>query len=265
LIPIIDDIQFLRVLEKGGRTKPWLVRAYNNGVYENYVIKVFDQEDDQIHFRTASEFYGVILAEQFDLLVPEYALFDLSEISYSLPEPQRIELEEKGFGLRFGSKFINDSYEYVPSLHKYFITKRLEVDSLFAFDLLINNADRTNRKPNILFRDEEVMLIDHELAFKGIDTEFLLNVDKGQIPNSTYHHHICFSVLKNAHSKTKVDYFNTFEELLRVLSLLPLQRIYDQLDKEGIPTGNFGDIKSFLDFAKANHPDFVNIIRGMIV
>jgi hypothetical protein len=39
------------------------------------------------------------------------------------------------------------------------------VAEIFAFDTSIQNPDRRYDKPNVLWRDEEMFVIDHELAF----------------------------------------------------------------------------------------------------
>jgi len=182
-----------------------------------------------------------------------------------LPPEQQLEAEEKGLGLKFGSKFYPDSYDFTVSLDKYVLEKRLEIDTLFAYDHLINNIDRNHYKPNVLIRDEKVLVIDHELGFKGLGESTIEKVTIGNPIESRYRHHICYNNLSRSGNKRKQDYFSTFQELLRRSDFNILESYRDQLSKNGIETGNFGEIKSFLEFAKENHESFVNILRSMIV
>jgi len=264
MLPIYDDITFLEVLDKGGRNKPWLIRTLVNDTYEEYVLKLFQEESEAQSYLTASEIYGAVLASEFDLTTPEIALFDLSDSTiFSLPGEQLLEVEEKGKGLKFGCKYYPDSYPYTPSIHKNQIQRRVAIDTLFAFDQLINNVDRQHHKPNILYRDAGVMLIDHELGFKNL-REARQRIENNNGSNASYQRHICYELLVRANSSTKKDYFDTFEELLRTLNINILDPYCAQLRQNGVPGGDFAEIKSFLEFAKGNHRLFVTTLKGLV-
>lgn len=263
MIPVYNDIQFLEILDKGGRNKPWLVRVLVNDDYQDYVVKIFDDNPDQ--FFTAAEVYGAVLASEFELAVPGFALFEIDGRNlYGFPSELQILAEEKGFGLKFGSKYIPGSQGYTVSLHKQQIQKRLAVDTLFAFDHLINNTDRNSNRPNVLVQDLEILVIDHELAFKGLNPAAQKLIESGNPINNMFRHHICFELLVRSTNSTKRDYFHTFEELLRVLNVNVLDPYEKQMASCGLPTGNFGEIKSFLEFSKRNHNNFVHIMKGLI-
>ncbi len=41
----------------------------------------------------------------------------------------------------------------------------IDIDTLFGYDNLIRNADRTHQPANLLIGNDDVYLIDHEMAF----------------------------------------------------------------------------------------------------
>ncbi len=264
MLPIYDDITFLELLEKGGRNKPWLIRALINDTYEEYVLKLFSQEAELDHSYTAAEVFGSVLAAEFDLSTPEVALFELNHDNvFSFPPDQQAEIEEKGFGIKFGCKYYRGSLAYSSQIHKDQIKKRVGIDTLFAFDQLINNVDRQHHKPNVLYRDEGVMLIDHELGFRNMK-EAQTNIMNSNPGNPLIHGHICFEMLKRANNSSKQAYFQTFEELLRTLDTDILDPFHQQLQDFDVHSGNFGEIKSFLEFAKANHGLFIRVLKSAI-
>lgn len=264
MLPIYDDITFLELLEKGGRNKPWLIRALINDTYEEYVIKLFSQEAELEHSYTAAEVFGSILAGEFDLSTPEVALFDLNQENiFSFPPDQQAEIEEKGFGVKFGGKYYQGSLAYSKKLHKDQIKKRVAIDTFFAFDQLINNVDRQHNKPNVLYRDDGIMLIDHELGFRNMIAA-QNNIKNANPGNPQIQGHICYELLSRANNNTKKSYFETFEELLRTLDTNILDPYHEQLQNLDVHSGNFADIKSFLEFAKANHGLFIRLLKSVI-
>ena len=44
---------------------------------------------------------------------------------------------------------------------------------IFAFDMFIQNSDRTNNKPNLLTNGLEIIILDHEIAFGFVFAPFL--------------------------------------------------------------------------------------------
>lgn len=216
MLPIYDEINFIDILDKGGRNKPWLVKVNVGDAYENYVIKIFDEDPE--NFWTASEVYGSILAKEFDLPTPDIALFEVTpETIMTFPGELQMYLEDKGSGIKFGNLFMEGSLQFDPTSSRQIgiVKNRIEMDTLYAFDQLINNIDRNSNRPNILIRQDEIMLIDHELAFNELNEDRQTQILGGNTIGNNYQHHIFYYMLRSASGRSKQDFFSTFQELLR--------------------------------------------------
>lgn len=87
---------------------------------------------------------------------------DLLEATDELVVRERI---GRSLGLNFGTQFKAPGYTtwliddpIPPQL-------RRVTAEIITFDVLIDNADRRRDKPNILYKEDEILLIDHETAF----------------------------------------------------------------------------------------------------
>ncbi|HEX8677926.1 MAG TPA: hypothetical protein VF700_11930, partial [Segetibacter sp.] len=60
MLPIYKAISFQAILEKGGRTKPWLVLVNTQQSYEPYVVKLFDTDFIEKRDPVANEVLGNI-------------------------------------------------------------------------------------------------------------------------------------------------------------------------------------------------------------
>ena len=92
--------------------------------------------------------------------------------------------------------------------------------------------DRTYEKPNILLTKTTAYLIDHELGFYGISQAHQDLID-GRWDAAFSVRHIFVSYLKRAIKETKVNYFDTFEEYLRIMNVKDLVPYFEQLGRHG--------------------------------
>lgn len=92
----------------------------------------------------------------------------------SLPKENYLDWTNADKGLKFGSRYIDGAGAFSKFLWK-FIAKNNNLGSIFAYDVLIRNCDRTQNKPNLLLVDNTIYLIDHELCF-DIDEKYLSNI-----------------------------------------------------------------------------------------
>ncbi|NOT54381.1 MAG: hypothetical protein HOP18_07230 [Deltaproteobacteria bacterium] len=68
-------------------------------------------------------------------------------------------------GLNFGTGFLTPGYVTWRKNDSVPLSLRQTAVEIMAFDVVIDNSDRRQEKPNLLWKDDEMVVFDHELAF----------------------------------------------------------------------------------------------------
>ncbi|RFM31064.1 HipA family kinase [Chitinophaga silvisoli] len=191
MLPIYPAVSYIRIISQGGRTKPWLVLVNTPNGIKPYVVKMF-RSDELEREPVLNEILGNVLAKEFDLPVPEAALIEMDEnFRMSIKDPTALEIldlvDERP---KFGSSLIEGNYLFNTSFKKNQTSRMIEIDTLFAFDVLIRNKDRNSFKPNLLVTGNSAILIDHELGFE-INENTINQLDALHINNQAFKYHIC--------------------------------------------------------------------------
>lgn len=242
----------IRVLEKGGSTKPLLVEAEDEkGRVSQYVVKLYSHDFSVNHYVVGKEILINELAREFNLTTPEYAVIDLDhEILREHYSPQMFGRFHIGY--KFCSEFMEGWVLYADL--KSSILNQYDIENVFAFDNMIVNVDRGGRrnKPNLLVNDEELLLIDHEQGLTFFNSLMPDNIDYKQVFNSyQFHLHIFYRNLKSRR-KNKAHLFDEFVENLRFLDFSFLDDLYEAFDKYGINCGEKNTIFAYLNWCKVN-------------
>lgn len=117
-----------------------------------------------------AEYLGYQLGLALGLPVPPPCLIDVSaEFAESVPDPVVRGILERSVGLNFGSLQKSPGYATYP-INKPIASAIFDVAvDAFAFDVLLQNPDRRVDNPNMLVREDEVVLLDLEMAFSFVD------------------------------------------------------------------------------------------------
>ncbi len=267
MLPIYQAESFRRVLDKGGRTKPWLVLVRTEEGTMPYVVKLFEPDAIAGRDAVANEVLGNVLAREFQLPVPKAALIEFSDTFLAtVGDPALLDvLGRADDRLKFGSALLDGFTRFDPTTFTAAEARRIiDIDSVFAFDNLIRNPDRKAIKPNLLVRSQEGYLIDHELGFE-IDQATISELEKRTWPGKFYNWHIFHSYLKTAPVKQKAGFFNEFEEYLRLLNLNVLRPYLRQLEQIGYPTIKHSLILEYLYYCKRNSATFAMVLKSLII
>jgi hypothetical protein len=256
-----------------GSTKPSImtVSDMNTGVIEGkYVVKVFNNLD---RGKTAKEFYGNLLAKEFDFKVPDCALINVGkEVIETLkkdPIHKRSNLME---GYYYGSKLQEGRIEnYTETVEN--PMELWEIENVFGFDALIFNNDRRREKPNLFFIEDEVFLIDHELAFNSqyFEKTFedliaeresyskILDYKSGKFERK----HLFLEDLRKKNVKEDVN-FTTFNEYLLSINPNCLDDLEPLLRKAGIDVDDIDVIRAYLQEVKKNPTLLVSLLKSFL-
>lgn len=164
MIPVFDAIEFIKVMD-GGSTRPWQVNVIEDGVPVSYVVKLYTAANNEQNCTVLKECICSNLAKQFDIETPDIALINFTpDFVSSLPQELQDTLSSKDQRLKFATKLIAPPYDnYSPQLGSAYLMS-YDIATIYAFDNLILNEDRRIDKPNMFFKNKNVLLIDHELS-----------------------------------------------------------------------------------------------------
>lgn len=269
---ILPAVQLQRVLDKGGSTKPWLVELLEaSDVLAPYVVKVFTPRQIQQQNAVAKEVYGNVLAKALILPVPDCVLAQFSpEFAATLPDEAQAQHARYDRGLHFASEYQAGFTIIGDQLPKSKIWD-YEPDSVYAFDNLIRNLDRggERKKPNFLIRDDDYLLIDHELIFPFADDpdhpdDTVIRAFRRGEWHYRYEKHLFYPQLKNCPVVRKSKLFVSFAERLVKLDPTVLEEPARFLNEHGHPIGAIELITEYLYAVQSNPDAFVRILQQQI-
>jgi hypothetical protein len=262
LLPVYKAINKVSNLT-GGSSKPWLINVLADGVPKPFVVKMFPEKDINAAQSVAREVFGSILADALDLTRPNPALviFDEDFVS-TLSNVDKEFLGAVDGRIKFASEFIEGSVSFTANTPRSTL-ERYEVENIYAFDNLIFNVDRKNRKPNILLLNRDYYLIDHELSLP-INQRTIINFES---EHSVYDFksHIFYKYLKRSKPENKTNYFDSFEEIIRFSRIEDcLAKYKDQLIQHKHPVGEFDILIDYLGTARKKSAIFTSILKKQV-
>ncbi|MBL7701519.1 MAG: hypothetical protein JNM14_04680 [Ferruginibacter sp.] len=141
----------------------------------------------------------------------------------------------KSLGYNFGSINITDHKTLIINqpLNNHQLT---HAQNTFAFDMFIQNSDRTNNKPNVLTNGNDIIMLDHEIAFGFVFAPFLPSKiwEMQEVGKDWIRNHCLLPLIKG-----KEYNYDEFSEKLDNLSnafwdcakkLIPIEWMTDQFD-----------------------------------
>ena len=195
-IPRLKAVSVLKILSHG-RTKPCLMLAHDEAGNEVEVVVKWRAAMELKASGLVCELMAAMLADDFDLPVPKPYLVEVEQGFHQvIGAPEVSKLVENSAGLNFGSQKLPPGFSTWAREKPIPLAQRPTAAEIFAFDALIQNADRRRVNPNLLSNGEEIYLCDHEQAFS-----FLAGVIGWQPPwtgqgTDFLHNHVFFQQLK---------------------------------------------------------------------
>jgi hypothetical protein len=171
---------YLRKLESG-RTSPalFLCEDENGKSAGEYVVKLRAGTEAGAT-GLCCELLASLLADELGLPRPTSAIVEIDPRIGDLLSPKDADVAaiiRKSGGLNFGSKALSGGYCTWP-VNKSIPASLIQIAAeIYAFDGLIQNPDRKANNPNLLWKRDEIYIIDHELAFS-----FLFQIGAAGLP-----------------------------------------------------------------------------------
>jgi hypothetical protein len=264
MLPIYEALEVIEVIsEKAGHTKPWVVSAKTPDGVKLFVTKLYSTFDVNQSNCVTKEVICNLLAREFDLDAPQCVLIDIPEyLTFKLSPEAQYQYENADHRLKFATLKLENVIIAIPQLAKKQFQRRISMDTLFAFDNLIRNADRGFDKTNLLLSPKTAHLIDHERAFSEKDIRNI-NIDTLQLEDSFTKYHLFFPYLHKSRFVNKQSFFNDFSYYLNTLKINKLNNIFSQLRTEGFLDYS-EPIYNWIDQVKQNSTIFVDKLKGAV-
>ena len=208
----------------------------------------------------ACELIASVLADKLGLLTPSPGIVDLDPAIGDLLSTRDSDVTEiirKSSGLNFGSRVLTGGYGVIPIEKSISASLKPLAAEIFAFDALIQNPDRKAHNQNLLWKGDEIFLIDHELGFA-----FLYQIGAFEKPwevrsriGDFLNEHIFYRELKGQ----KID-LSRFQGALQETSDLDIDDIFDQVPREW-NNSHVSRIRGHVKDVRDHAEEFINQVK----
>jgi len=166
-LPIIEALSPHESFDTGAN-RPLLITgvdAYGNK--GDYVVK-FRAAERMSAEACMRELLAAFIASQMGIRVIHPVIVNVSaEFVDLLKDSNAWQFASKSLGYNFGSGYIKKHATIIP-IQELNAQQLHFAQTIFAFDVTIQNPDRTKEKPNMLTDGNEIVIYDHELAFSFV-------------------------------------------------------------------------------------------------
>src|SRR6266498_1098571 len=163
-LPLIEALS-PHELFVSGANKPLLITGVDvNGNKGDYVVK-FRSAERMSNEASMRELLAAFIAGQMEIKAVAPVIVNISQAFVDLLVGNSAwRYANKSLGLNYGSEYIK-GYSTIPISQSLNNQQLKYAQMIFAFDVMIQNPDRTFNKPNMLTDGNEIVIFDHELAF----------------------------------------------------------------------------------------------------
>lgn len=166
---MVRSLQFIGFIEpaKRGITKPLIIQAKGtDGSRETVFLKTQAGYADRPQ-AAGVELFTTLIARRLGLKAPEPVLVEVPEHAgrWVHDAPEHAKLLKRSAGRNFGTVALgNDWKVWLPGLSTRSFPAEL-VESVLAFDGLVQHTDREAENPNLMWKGHELAVLDHEKVF----------------------------------------------------------------------------------------------------
>lgn len=149
-----------------GRTQPLLLTCEDSLGEEHDIVVKLSGNKELPPGGLLFEGFASLLAAHLNLPVSQSYIINVTkEFAESVIAPEHRQVALDSVGPNFGTRFWKSGYSIWPTERR--VPKNLLslAGEVFAFDGIIQNPDRGGMKPNCAYKENKLILFDHELAF----------------------------------------------------------------------------------------------------
>jgi len=255
-IPILSATSLQRILHSG-RTKPCIFFCEDETGERNgeYVVKLKAGMETGVN-GLAAELIASQLAGFLDIPTPDAAIIELDAVIAEVIPDAGLALRIRGSsGLNFGSRVITGGFDTWPVSKAIPSSLKTLAAEIFAFDAMIQNPDRRADKPNILWKGDELFIIDHEMSLMFV-YDILPTPSPWQISNLRFiKGHLFYNALKG-----QTVNLDRFAGALELLADNTIETMLTNVPEEW-RSDNIAKIKTHISEIAQHSNNFVDEVR----
>jgi len=163
MVALVTAVEFRQELF-GGTTKPLVLSCEDgDGEGQDYAVKL--KTTRCFVYGLCCELVCCHLAAMLGISALVPAIVDVTAAFVeTVPQDRSRNRLRESLGANFGTKLLTGGYSTWPRAKPLSPALRNPACEILCFDVLIQNLDRRPEKPNILWKDNELVVLDHELA-----------------------------------------------------------------------------------------------------
>ena len=257
--------QFIRPMSTG-RNRPLLLGCENAASEKVEVVVKFRGREMSARAQIA-ELVTAQLADDLGLQLPQAAVVNVPVgFDTIIADREAAKIVKGSPGLNFGSVHLGAGFTTWPPGRNPVGAQRDQAVDIFAFDALIQNADRRAVNPNLWARSDKLGVYDHEQAFSFLAVPIIGGVPK---PWATAHQgnsfrffeqHVFYASLRGG----RVD-LGPFQAKLAALSDKHVQGYFDAVPSAWREGNDFGEaIAGYLHEARQHRDGLINFIKHIL-
>jgi hypothetical protein len=257
--------QFIKPMSTG-RNRPLLLGCENEVAEPFEVVAKFRGKEMDEKAQIA-ELLTAQLADDLGLQVPQAAAVDVPVgFDAIIAEKGLSAMVKSSPGLNFGSVHLGAGFTTWPPGREPYGAQRDQAADVFAFDTLIQNADRRAVNPNLWARSDRLGIYDHEQAFSFLALPIIGGAPKPwAVANQGkafgfLDQHIFYRSLRGG----RLD-FGPFKEKLGAMTNEQIQKYADSVPAEWRNKSDFCDrIGEYLREAREQRETLIQFIKHLL-
>lgn len=168
-LPRYTAVQFRRPMERG-LNRPFLVMAEDEKGKGSERVALVVKSTAGYRNRPeciVREMFSLLLAQKVGISVPEPVLVKFpTGFDYGAADhPEYAELIQKSPGWNLATVHLGNSWKPWTNTSPPRSVDQIKIDSAYCFDAMVQNPDRENENPNLLWRRDQLVLLDFDKAF----------------------------------------------------------------------------------------------------
>lgn len=251
----IEAIEYRHELTSGS-TKPLVLECESpDGEKSDYVVKLKNSSKTGV-FGLASEWICAALAGNLNLVAPHAEIVHVGrEFAEAVPNESVKARLLANLGANFGSQYLTGGYTtWLKDRPLARPLRRIAVDIL-CFDVFVQNLDRRTAKPNVLWKGDEFVIVDHEMAFP-----FPFAINSQEPWSDTFvtgiRQHLFFSSLKG-----NLESLEPFRGAVEALADETLDSLFEGIPGEWRPDEKVDSVRQYLPRRRDNAEIWMESIR----
>lgn len=252
----VRAVEYRKRLETG-RNKPLVLECVaDDGSKREYVVKLKSVLETR-EFALAAELLTARLADMLGFHTPQPAIVGIDpEFANSVPDDSVRKSLLASVGENFGSEYLSGGYFQWPKGKALPRTLQAAATDILAFDTFTQNPDRRPDKPNLLWKDERLIIYDHDLAFS-----FIFALGNGNPWDDEFEHgirgHVFFHQLRG-----NLAPLERFQGALEDLDNAAINGIFEELPTAWYDAGGkVESIREYLPNRRDSAPEWLEAIR----